>query len=506
MQRIKIFSGLFFIIMLMSSSCKKFLQETPKSFYTPENYYTSLVQAQNAVNGIYAFTRNFYSSVGLFSENAMFMLEMPTGQARTETNQSNNNANLLNLTMTPTDLYFNVWWKSSYKGIDAANLAIKNIPAMPDAIVSATQKAQLLGQAKFLRAWFYFNLVRIFGDVPLIVDPTVSASGLQVKRAAVKDIYEQLIVPDLLSAEQSGLPFVDNTGRVAIGAVKSLLAKVYETMAGFPLQQPGKYALAKQKALEVITSGNYTLYQTYDEFRDPANDNKKENIFMVQFATGIATNPMFPFTLPSFSYISNGQTEIGALLPDATFYASYEPNDKRIQDRQFFYSHYPNFNTGADVVFINGQHIFKYFDDVVQKTGLGSGKCFPVIRLSDIMLLYAEAQNEADGSPDANAYGYLNAIRSRANLPALSGLTQDQFRQAVWRERNHELCFENQTWFDMVRTRKVYDSKNNIFVSMAGYTFPAGGNKTLQSKNYLFPIPQAEMDANPNLAPNNQGY
>lgn len=506
MQKVKIFPALFMAAIIMSSSCKKFLQETPKSFYTPDNYYTSLVQAQNSVNGIYAFTRDFYASIGLFSEDAMFMLEMPTGQARTETNQSNNNANLLNLTMTPTDLYFNTWWRSSYKGIDAANLAIKNIPGIPESVVSATQKSQLLGQAQFLRAWFYFNLVRIFGDVPLVVEPTASASGLQVKRTATKDIYEQLILPDLLSAEQSGLPFLDHTGRVDIGAVKALLAKVYETMAGFPLQETDKMALAKQKAYEVISSGSYMLYQNYDEFRDPTNDNNKENIFMVQFASGIATNPLFTFTLPNFSYISNGQTEIGALLPDPAFYASYEANDKRTENKQFFYSHYPNFQTGIDVVFTNGQHIFKYFDDVVQQTGLGSGKCFPVIRLSDIMLLYAEAQNEADGSPDANAYIYINSIRSRANLPALAGLSQDQFRVAVWKERNHELCYENQTWFDMVRTRMVYDTKNNSFVPMIGYTFPSGGSSTFQEKHYLFPIPQAEMDANPNLEPNNPGY
>lgn len=506
MRSIRSYQALLLVTITMTVSCKKFLKEEPQSFYTPDNYYTSLVQAQSAVNGIYAFTRDFYASVGLFSEDAMFMLEMPTGQARTETNQSNNNANLLNLTMTTTDLYFNTWWRSSYKGIDAANLAIMNIPLMSAAIVPDAQKAQLLGQAKFLRAWFYFNLVREFGDVPLVTEPTVTADNLQVSRTATKDIYEKLIVPDLLAAEQSGLPFVDNTGRVAIGAVKSLLAKVYETMAGYPLQQTDKYALAKQEASDVIKSSSYTFYQNYDEFRDPANDNKKENIFMVQFASAIAADPLFSYTLPNFTYISNGQQEIGALLPDLTFYASYEAGDKRTQEKQFFYSHYPNFTTGADVVFPNGQHIYKYFDDVAQQSGLPSGKCFPVIRLSDIMLLYAEAQNAADGSPDADSYTYINQIRARANLSPLSGLSADQFREAVWRERNHELCYENQTWFDMVRTRMVYDTQHDTFVPMEGYTFPGGGSKTFQAKHYLFPIPQAEMDANPKLAPNNTGY
>jgi hypothetical protein len=503
MKKIIILSIAFFS--LSAISCNKFLDEKPASFYTPDNYYKSYQQAQNAVNGIYAFTRDFYAPVGLYEEDALLMLEDPTGQAKSDINQSNNNADLRNLTMQTTDLYFRVWWRSSYKGINAANLAIQNIPLISSSLVTDAQKNQLLGQAKFLRAWFYFNLVRIYGDVPLVIQPTSTATGLQVPRTSTKDVYEKLIVPDLLAAEQSGLPFSDQTGRVAIGAVKSLLAKVYETMAGFPLQQKDKFALAKQEALDVINSGQYTLYQNYDQFRDAANDNKMENIFMVQFAPGIAYNPMFSWTLPSFSLISNGQQETGTLLPDDTFFASYSASDKRKQEKQFFYSHAPNFKTGVDVQFKNGQHIYKYWDNVAQASGQGSGKCFPVIRLSDIMLLCAEAQNEADGSPNTSSYNYINAIRTRANLAPLTGLTQDQFRQAVWRERNHELCFENQTWFDMVRTRMVYDTKNDAFVAMVGYTFPYGSNIKFQEKHYLFPIPQAEIDANPKLT-QNPGY
>ncbi len=497
------------LILLLSISvfsCSDFLDEKPVSFYTPDNYYTSYQQAQNAVNGIYAFTRDFYSPVGLYEENAMLMLENPTGQAKSDINQSNNNANLRNLKMQTTDLYFRVWWRSSYKGIGAANLAIQKIPLIPSSVVTEAQKSQLLGQAKFLRAWFYFNLVRIFGDVPLVSDPTTSATGLQIPRTATKEIYEKLIVPDLLAAEQSGLPMSDNSGRVANGAVKSLLAKVYQTMAGFPLKQNDKLPLAKQKALEVINSGKFTLYQNYNQFRDQANDNKLENIFMVQYASTIASNPMFAFTLPSFSLISNGQQEIGTLLPDDAFFESYKESDLRKQERQFFYSHAPNFSTGVDVKFKNGPHIFKYWDDVAQSSGQGSGKSFPIIRLSDIMLLYAEVQNEVDGSPDANSYDYINAIRTRATLAPLAGLSKDQFREAVWRERNHELCFENQTWFDMVRTRMVYDTKNDAFVPMVGYAFPRDNTIKFQEKHYLFPIPQDEMNANPKLGSNNPGY
>jgi len=121
------------------------------------------------------------------------------------------------------------------------------------------------------------------------------------------------------------------------------------------------------------------------------------------------------------------------------------------------------------------------------------------------MLLCAEAQNEADGTPDANSYTYLNQIRSRAGLAPLTALSQSQFRQAVWRERNHELCYENITWFDMVRTRMAYDTKNDAFVPLVGYTFPYGSNITFQTKNLLFPLPQSEIQANPKLT-QNTGY
>jgi hypothetical protein len=491
-------------ILMAMPSCKKFLQEVPPSNYSPDTYYQNSVQAQNAVNGIYAYTRYIYGNTnGNFDDQDVDMLEMPTSQASVDIHQSVGNAELLNLATSSANLYVLNWWKYSYQGIDAANLAIANIPKIPANLVTDQQKATLLGEAKFLRAWFYFNLVRIYGDVPLITTPTAGTAGLQVPRNPTKDIYENLIVPDLLAAEQSGLPFADHTGRASLGAVKSLLAKVYETMAGYPLQQTDKFALAKKEAADVINSGAFTLYQKYPEFNDPANDNLKENIFMIQFASGIASSPLFITTLPFPQVTSpNG---LGALTVDATFYSSYAANDLRAQQGQYFYSHYLNKAGGTDVTFPNGQHIFKYFDPISFATNSPSGKCFSVIRLSDIMLLYAEAQNEADGSPDGNAYTYVNQIRARAGLAPVAGLSQTQFREAVWRERNHELCYENITWFDMVRTRTVYDTKNDAFVPMVGYTFPGNATATFATKNLLFPIPQSEIQANPKLV-QNPGY
>lgn len=505
MKKIIKLSIIAFVI-LMASSCKKFLQENPPSSYTPDNYYASLAQAQNGVNGIYASVITIYSQGGNFDDLGLLLLEMPTGQANTDISQSTNNQELLRLKTSSANLYVRQWWRTSYQAINAANLAIAKISAMQAPLVTDSQKKQLLGQAQFLRAWFYFNLVRIYGDVPLITTPTASAEGLQVPRNTVSDVYTKGILPDLLAAEQSGLPFSDKTGRVSLGAIKSLLAKVYQTMAGYPLQLTANYALAKQKALEVISAPDYTSYTNYDQFRDPANDNLKENIFMAQYASTIRGNPMFNYTMALFSKVSGSNAGTGALTPNMSFYNSYEATDKRIKENQFFYSHYASQSTGADIVFSTGQHIFKYFDNVAYTNNAASGKCYPIIRLTDIKLLYAEAQNEADAAPDANSYTYLNSVRTRADLAPLAGLNKAQFREAVWRERNHELCYENLTWFDMVRTRMAYNTASDTFVPLVGYVYPNVPNTTFATKNLLFPIPLSEIQANPKLLPNNPGY
>lgn len=499
--------SLVLFALLTGSSCNEFLEENPPSAYTPDNFYASYVQAQNSVNGIYAFTISLHGSVlgAAFDDLNMVMLECATGQANTDVHISIGKDEVLTLSPSSANVYVRSWWRTSYFGINAANLAIANISNMSPTIITDVQRKNLLGEAQFLRAWFYFNLVRIFGDVPILTAPTTSAAGLEVQRNAVKDVYEQVILPDLLAAEKSGLPAADKTGRVSTGAVKALLAKVYQTMAGYPLKQADKMALAKQKALEVINSGNYTLYNNYDEFRDAANDNMKENIFMIQYKAGIIANPMFGYTQPLYGGVTNGSGGTGGLTPDITFYNSFKDTDKRKQKNQYFYSNYKSNTTGADIKFATGQHIFKYFDNESYTSNGPSSKCFSVIRLTDIMLLYAEAQNEVDGAPDENSYNYINKVRARAELPLLSGLNQKQFREAVWRERNHELCFENITWFDMVRTRIAYDTKNDSFAPLIGYTFPYGANIVFKEKNLLFPVPDYEMQTNSKLS-QNPGY
>ena len=132
-----------------------------------------------------------------------------------------------------------------------------------------------------------------------------------------------------------------------------------------------------------------------------------------------------------------------------------------------------------------------------------SGLNYPLLRYADILLLYAEASNESEGSPSPKAYECLNKVRQRAGLEPLSNLSQVQFREAVWKERYHELAFENKLWFDMARTRKVFNLTSGGFDDFVGHVFTYG--PTLGEKELLFPIPTSEMNNNKNLI-QNKGY
>ena len=131
----------------------------------------------------------------------------------------------------------------------------------------------------------------------------------------------------------------------------------------------------------------------------------------------------------------------------------------------------------------------------------------PIIRYAEVLLIYAEAQNEADGLPNQQAYDAFKAIRDRAQLvtPAIGTFTQATFREAVWRERWHELAFEGITWFDMVRLRKVYNQTSNGFDDFVGHVL-LNSNQALQAKHLLFPLTRSEMINNPNLRPQNPDY
>jgi len=481
-----------------ATGCSDFLDESDPSNFTVENYFTKPEHARSSVNAIYANLRVPMGSG--FGGGTWMMTEFATGLAATDLGQAVNSYFVKDLRNTSDNGYGQSYWQFYYKGIANANLSIAKIPGIS---MDAAEAKRLMGEAYFLRAFYYFNLVQMFGNIPLLLEPVdLQSEQLRPSAAAPEEVYNR-IVEDLKTAEAAGLPMTDVSGKVSTGAVKSLLAKVYLTMAGYPLQKGAAYyELAAKKAEEVIDSKQFKLFASYDDLHNPAKKNVEENIFMIQFKTQILPSNWQVSIIPYNKNISAYSDETGGIYSTGDFVKSYEAGDLRAKEKQFFFTKFTNESDRTKEVDLGGYFIYKHFDNVAQTSSANSDLNWSVIRYADVLLMYAEASNEV-GGPSAKAYEAVNAIRTRAQLPALAGLTKDTFREAVWAERWHELCFENITWFDMARLRKAYNVTTKKFDNYVGHKFSYG--PTLTERELLFPIPTPEIRNNTNLK-QNAGY
>lgn len=483
---------------MLLGSCTKFLDEKDPSNFTVDQYYTTAEHARSGVNSIYASMRE--PTVSGFGGGAWMMTEFATGLAETDLGQAVNSYFIKDLINTPDNGYGRTYWVNYYKGIANANLAIEKIPAIK---MDEAEQKKLLGEACFLRAWYYFSLVRMFGNIPLILKPvTLTSPELRPVQAPVEEVYAA-IEADLKQAEAAGLSWSDASGKVSLGAVKSLMAQVYLTMAGYPLLKGAAYyELAAKKAEEVIDSKQFSLFTAYSDLHNPAKKNVGENIFMIQFRTQIIASSWQVSILPYNKNISAYSDETGGIYANINFIRSFEAGDLRVKEKQFFYTTYTSESDRSKTVELGGYYIYKHFDEQAQLTTSNSDLNWPVIRYADVLLTYAEAANEVSG-PGAKVYDAVNEIRSRAQLPVLAGLTKELLREAIWRERWFELCYENTTWFDMVRLRKAFNVGTKKFDEYVGHKFSYG--PVVSEKELLFPIPSQEILDNANLKQNG-GY
>ncbi len=483
-----------------TTACSNFLDEEDASNFTTDTYFTKAEHAESAVNGIYEPLVPITNSG--FGGGTWLMLEFATGLANTSLGQATNIYLVKDLINNSDNGYGASFWNEYYTGISRANLAIEKIPEIN---MDETQKQNYLAEAKFFRAYYYFGLVRMFGNIPLITTSIdLGSEDLYPEQATAETIYN-LIISDLTEAENASLPWRDASGRVSLGAVKTLLADVYLTMAGYPLQKTENYQLAANKAKEVIDSGEFRLFDTYDELHDPTTKNTAEYIFMTQFAANIQSGNWQPAILPYNLGISAYAAQTGGIFSTNEFVASYETGDKRAEEKQFYFTSYSLEADRNDSINLGAPYIFKHFDIEANGESAQSDLNWSLYRYADVLLMYAEALNEAESGPSADAYLAVNQIRMRAELPDLEGLTQDSFRDAVRIERIHELSFENKTWYDMARWRKAYNPETNELEDFVGHNFSYLPNKALAERELLFPIPTSEMQNNPNLV-QNTGY
>jgi starch-binding outer membrane protein, SusD/RagB family len=490
------------LVMLMLlfavAACNKFLEEEPAGSLNLARYYKTPEQVMAAVNGTYeGLSSPFIVNIGV-AVSPVYSLEYMTGYSRRPRPSGFEDDQFLRLDrLDSANSRLQGWWNATYYPVENCNSVIERVSVT--ALVDEVTKQQYLGQAYFLRAWYYFQAVRLFGDIPLKLTTTKDLKDVKIRRSPKELVYEQ-IVKDLLAAEQCGLPWTDPSGRVSLGAVKSLLAKVYITMAGYPLEKGlPYYQKAYDKTIEVINSHQFSLFENYSDLRNPAVQNTREHIFMLQRHPTVAVSNIHGAYLPyPDEPISIQPAYGGAMAPVKAFYDAFAANDGRKQEQAFFYTKYQRDGNTNETIFFTAPYIFKFWDAEAERTGR-SGANFPLIRYADVLLLCAEAKSRIDGgiTSDNTAIDAWFAVRHRAfpseQKPA-SLKTDDILKERYW-----ELCFEFQTWYDMLRTRKALDVTSGTITDLTGYKAP-NHLRAFDNRDLQFPLPLAEVQKNPELA------
>ena len=489
---------------LTLTSCEDFLKENPTGSLTTSSSVSSAEIARAFADGAYSNITTWNNGGGGWGGNNASLLEYMTGKA--DGNSQTEAFKFYNLEYTSNAFYIDNWWSGMFSGIARSNLAIQKIGEI--ATLPAVTKTNMIAEVKTMRALYYFQLVRMFGDVPKLTALVTELGNVATPRSPVKEIYDQIIIPDLLEAEKSTLPWRDAGGRISMGAIKSILADVYLTYAGFPVKAGlPAYTESAKRSKELLDNGTYTLFTEYTDMIVPANRNTKEFILQVQHEKDIRNNGMTPVILPTLRGIASYSDEYGGLIPRKEFVESYEKGDKRTQEKQFYYtfykghpSDYPLGDPRREKLDLGGYYIYKYFDVQAVDNDAKANINFTIYRLADVMLMYAEASNRAEGKPNAQATKALNDIRARAKLAPVTTTNVDEFEQAVWAERYFELAYEDKIWFDMIRTRKVRNDITKKWDDFVGHTTVYG--KTFTANQLLLPIPLREINNNRNLVQN----
>jgi starch-binding outer membrane protein, SusD/RagB family len=486
----------FFIALLASAlsmiavSCgESLLQETPYDFISPEQFYNNQADALAAVNAVYDVLQSGRGTwVDELYGRTLYVIQWSTTVAQFGYNQ------FMEWNWQVEDGFVRSVWMGSYRGINRANAVISRVPNinMNDAL-----KDRIVHEAKYLRAFYYFLLVSHFKNVPVVMEETLGLTG-PAYTASNENTEAEVwkLIEDDLKAAEAVLPETypnSDKGRATKGAAKALLAKVY-------LQQK-KWQPAADKALEVVTSGTYDLFEDYaDNFR-LATENGKEHIFSVQQRSGVGEGSMGGAFTGRSGHVNPGWSSVVA---EPEFFDTFAPTDKRIPATFLLEFRNPQgtvvrYNPAGGANTFNRPNWLKLNNCECALAADDWPHNYNVIRFADVLLMHSEAVAMGATSTQDAYYG-INRVRQRAGLAPLSGLTQLQLREAIIMERFQELALEGFGLLDIWRQGVL---ENQAWINK--FVNPLGrANIRLPRHNY-FPIPLAEMDLNTNLK-QNQGY
>ena len=467
---------LFITLLATTISCSDFLELTPISSIVVENYYQTEADAENAVNAVYSMLISHH----LYNQYNEVIQSQGTddcewGKGRTTTNPGKNELDKFLYTSSSTVIH--EYWVASYKVINAANSVIVKVANMD---IDSDKKKQFIGEAQFLRALIYFNMVRLFGDVPLVTAPTTSLQGLEIAREPAEMVYDAIINDFTEASEKLPLSYGSiDLGRATKGAALTLLCKVYLTLE--------RYVDVKTNAELASILGGYSLENQYADIFTTENENGQESIFEIQYMIteeGSLGSSYAGFMAPPTQggYGDNPVTK--------NLYDIYNTGDFRREVNIFH-------DLGAASFILEPYYVNKY--DERGPNVVENGDNYIIARYADLLLMHAEAINALDAS-DSKAYDLFNQVRRRAyGLPYLiksdydlqEGLSQEEFLDSILLERRKEFAFEGQRRFDLLRTGKLIEA-----MQLADPSLP------VRPKHLLFPIPQIELLTNLKLIQN----
>jgi hypothetical protein len=496
-------------------ACDDFLVEEPEDFFTPESFPTTEADLRIALGGI----DNWYtggSNQAYYIRGWPMITEVPSDQTVAQSN-TDSRYEQDSFTFNPSNEWLWRVWRQVYGAINQANLLIEAIPEMTE--VSQPVKDRYMGAALFHRALNHFNAVRVWGSVPLRTESFKDFSTApDITRAPILEIYEQIAADLEEAAPLLPIKWPDSAtpddGRPTRGAANAMLADVYLNMSGVIVNQ-NKWADAARAAKAVIDSRAYSLVPNFADVWLVKNKNGPEHIYSIQFQ-GLVRNLFTSQSRPSGIGAESG---INYWYTTADFRDTYADADARkaptfltqvtVGARTYYYDKPSTGGTGsASPAFgdkrsrgVGFERFFpyygKFYDNGGQSITLNSGRSdlnWPVYRYAEVLLFFAEAENEANG-PTADAYTAINQVRARASLPPLAGLSQAQFRDAVRQERSWELAFESKRLFDLKRWGLLLSVLSTDRVAKIG----------IKPHHVFAAIPQREVDVSPALG-QNAGY
>jgi len=416
-------SILILVLVFSISSCKKYLEVLPKDFVSPENYFNNENELNTALVGVY----DIMGSAALYGETLWSQFEVATDESFYRQSTTTQGVQVYNYDSNNSSVQG--MWRALYAGIERANILLANIdkPVMPEA-----NRAVVKGEALFLRAYYYFLLTSNWGDVPLILTPTGSVNNPEVARTPLKDVYAQ-ILKDMTEAEGLVKPITayNHAGRVSKSAVQGILARVCLKMAGFPLKDATKYAEAAKWAKLVINSGIHSLNPSYEQiFINHMQDKYdiKEGIWEVEFTGNLLQSGVNETgRLGVLGGLAGTNDDIGNSYGQwngtRVLYDIYKPQDLR-RDWNIGFYYYSGATTNKVYQGVaEAKSVGKWrreYELLTPKNRNYNGANFPLLRYSDVLLMYAEAMNEVSG-PDAESIGYVNLVRQRGAGKMING-------------------------------------------------------------------------------------